>query len=253
MVGDMKTTVALRLSVFLIMVTLGYSTVAHAAEAPASRPATTRPSTGPASRPSNGNGHSDLDDWLIQPPTRVKSGVELVDDLHKKRDGAGLKKLIASDDTNVAMRAVTALADVDGVDSISAAFADKRVQVRYMAVSVLGNSKDPAQLDKLAKFLKDDAPSVRIAAVRGISQFPNFASFDYLFDALDDSDAGVRRSALGAIEDRVGLRFPVFKVDDPIEKRKAASAQMRARVNKMVPHSDRSDKGEKLHENSNKK
>jgi HEAT repeat protein len=122
-----------------------------------------------------------------------------------------------------------------------------------MAVSGLGNSGDPAQLQTLSDFIQNDpAPDVRIAAVRGVSNIRDFSIFDHLYPALNDPEESVRKAALGAIEDRIGLKFPEYNPDGSASARAAAITRIRATVSRMKTVFDR-DTDQQNHQNPNRK
>jgi hypothetical protein len=183
--------------------------------------------------------HNELDSEAA-----ANAGVREVVKLQEKKDTGALVQLSKSDDSAVARRAVMALADVGGPDAVRDALSDRRAEVRYAAVTGLGRDGDPAMLPLLAKSAQDPASDVRVAAIRGISNIRDFTIFEHLFPSLNDPDVSVRRSALGAIEDRIGLKFPDYKPEDSASQRGSAIARMRAQVAKMKQVFDRANEYE---------
>jgi hypothetical protein len=99
-------------------------------------------------------------------------------------------------------------------------------------------------LDTLAKYTEDPAPEVRIAAMRGISNIRDFSIFDRLLPMLSDPQPSVRRGAIQAIQDRVGLQFPDYNPDGPAEARGRAIARIRAMLPQMKHVFDRANEFE---------
>jgi HEAT repeat protein len=95
--------------------------------------------------------------------------VKEVKALAAKKDVSGLTQYMKNDDVVAAKRAVTALAELSGVDAISDALNDPRPEVRTAAVSELANRGDLSSLPVLSKYLQDQDPGVRITAVRGMA------------------------------------------------------------------------------------
>jgi hypothetical protein len=196
--------------------------------------------------------------WLRLPPKPddpelSNPGVRKVQELQEKNDTAGLAQLAKSDDSMVARRAVQALASVGGADAIRDSLSDQRPDVRYLAVSGLGSSGDPSQLEALSDFIQNDpAPDVRIAAVRGVSNIRDFSIFDHLYPALNDPEESVRKAAFGAIQDRIGLKFPEYKADGSASVRAPAINRMRATIAGMKSVFDR-DTEQQNHQKSNRK
>lgn len=166
--------------------------------------------------------------------------VQKVVTMQQNNDTAGLAQMSKNEDSVVARRAVQALAAIGGAEAVHDSLSDPRPDVRYMAVSGLGNSGDPGQLDALSDFIQNDpAPDVRIAAVRGVSNIRDFSIFDRLFPALNDPEESVRKAALGAIEDRIGLKFPDYNPDGPSSARAIAINRMRTTISRMKSVFDR--------------
>lgn len=180
--------------------------------------------------------------------------VTKVEEMRTKQDTAGLTQMTKNPDAVVAARAVNALASIGGSDAVRDSLGDSRPEVRYMAVSGLGSAGDVRDLDALSDVIvQDPAPTVRIAAVRGISNIRDFSIFDRLFVALNDPEASVRRAALGAIEDRIGLKFPDYQPDGPGGARAVAINRMRTMISKMKPGFDTTNEVEVGREKANKK
>jgi HEAT repeat protein len=183
--------------------------------------------------------------WQYRPVDELDSeaagndGVRQVVELERKKDASGLTQLARSDDSATARRAVLALADVGGLDAVRGALADKRPEVRYAAVYGLGKAADPSTLPLLSKYAQDPASEVRVGAIRSISNIRDFSIFEHLMPSLNDPDTSVRRAAIGAIEERVGLKFPDYKAEDPPEARARALGRIRASVSKMKGVFDR--------------
>lgn len=177
-----------------------------------------------------------------------------VEEMKTKQDTAALTQMTKNSDSVVATRAVSALASIGGADAVRDSLGDSRPEVRYMAVTGLGSSGDVRDLDALSDVIvQDPAPTVRIAAVRGISNIRDFSIFDRLFVALNDPEASVRRAALGAIEDRIGLKFPDYKPDGPGGTRSAAINRMRTQISKMKMGFDQTNEIDVSREKSNQK
>ncbi len=188
------------------------------------------------------------------PEAAAHPEVAKVEEMRTKQDTAGLNQMIKNPDPVVAARAVNALAGIGGSDAVRESLGDPRPEVRYMAVSGLGSSGDVRDLDALSDVVvQDPAPTVRIAAVRGISNIRDFSIFDRLFVALNDPEASVRRAALGAIEDRIGLQFPDYKPDGPGGARAVAINRMRTTISKMKMGFDQTNEIDVSREKSNKK
>jgi hypothetical protein len=160
------------------------------------------------------------------------AGVREVLALQKKGDVAGLQRMVKSGDAAVASRAVSALAGAGDLGSVGAAMKDPRMEVRYAAVTGLAESDDPGRLEAMAAVLKDPSTEVRIAAVRGISSVRDFSIFDRLIPMLSDPQPSVRKASIGAIEERIGLRFADYDAEAYPEVRARAVARIRA----TVPH-----------------
>jgi HEAT repeat protein len=182
---------------------------------------------------------SDLDSEAAANP-----GVRQVVELQNKKDAAGLAQLARSDDAAVARRAVFALADVGGSDAVRDYANDRRAEVRYAVVTGLGRDADPSALPLLSKYAQDPASDVRVAAIRSISNIRDFTIFDHLYPSLNDPDPSVRRAALGAIEERIGLKFPDYKPEDSSGNRAKAVARMRAQIGQMKQVFDRANQFE---------
>jgi len=188
------------------------------------------------------------------PEAAAHPEVTKVEEMRTKQDTAGLTQMTKNSDAVVAARAVNALASIGGSDAVRDSLGDSRPEVRYMAVSGLGSSGDVRDLDALSDVMaQDPAPTVRIAAVRGISNIRDFSIFDRLFIALSDPEASVRRAALGAIEDRIGLKFPDYQPDGPGGARAIAINRMRTMISKMKPGFDTTNEVEVSREKANKK
>jgi hypothetical protein len=168
--------------------------------------------------------------------------------LQQSGDAAGLAQLAKSSDEVVARRAVTSLASLGNFDLIRNSLNDRRAEVRYAAVSGLGQSGDVRHLDTLAKYAADPAPEVRIAAMRGISNIRDFSIFDHLIPMLSDPQPSVRRGAIEAIQSRVGLQFPDFDPEGSAESRGRAIARIRAMIPKMKKVFDRANEFELRHQ-----
>jgi hypothetical protein len=178
------------------------------------------------------------------PDAAAHPQVREVTQLQQKGDAAGLAQLAKSPDVVVARRAVTSLASMGNFDMIRASLNDRRMDVRYAAVSGLGQAGDVRHLETLSKYTEDPAPEVRIAAMRGISNIRDFSIFDHLIPMLSDPESSVRRSAIQAIQDRVGLQFPDYKPDDSAESRARAIGRIRAMIPKMKQVFDRANEFE---------
>src|SRR2546423_4138947 len=159
--------------------------------------------------------------------------VRRVVEMEKKKDASGLAQMIKSDDSAAAARAVTSLADVSGLDAIRSALDDRRQEIRAAAVSALARNPTVEQLPELDQYTQDRATDVRVAAIRGISNIRDFQIFDHLFPMLSDPEPSVRRAALGAIEDRVGFKFPYYDPNGTPEQRAGAISRMRVQTSKM--------------------
>jgi len=88
---------------------------------------------------------------------------------------------------------------------------DTRVRVRI--ASTLGSSSSEQAIAPLAQMLKSDDPQDRIGAPYGLSITGKPAAIGMLIQALQDTDAGVRVTAVNL------LRFPcIDKLDPNVEK-----------------------------------
>ncbi len=74
----------------------------------------------------------------------------------------------------------------------------RREQFRRRAVTALGRGGSPAGLEVLSVALKDDAPSVRIAALEALDKRGNRRHLPAILGLFRDPDAGVRRAAVDA-------------------------------------------------------
>ena len=173
--------------------------------------------------------------------------VRKVVEMEQKKDSSGLAQMIKSDDSAAAARAVSSLANVSGIDAIRGAFDDRREEVRAAAVTALARNPGVEQLPELDQYAEDPAADVRIAAIRGISSIRDFSIFDSLFRKLSDPQPVVRRAALAAIEDRIGLKFPYYDPNGSPEQRAAAIGRMRTQASKMKQVFDQANEFELKH------
>jgi hypothetical protein len=178
---------------------------------------------------------------VVDPDVAGHPQVREVMKLEQQKDTAGLARLAKSSDEVVARRAVSSLASIGNFDMLRDSLNDRRTEVRYAAVSGLGQSEDVRQLDTLSKYTQDPAPEVRIAAMRGISNIRDFSIFDHLIPMLSDPEPSVRRSAIQAIQDRVGLQFPDYNPESPDGR---VISRIRASVSKMKKVFDRANEFE---------
>ncbi len=148
----------------------------------------------------------------------------------------------------MARRAISALGTAGRFDAVMDSLKDRRPEVRYAAVSSLGDSTDPSRLQTLAQYTQDPAPQVRIAAIRSISNIRDFSMFDHLIPMLSDPQPSVRRSALQAIQDRVGLQFPDFDPEASVAERQKGLNRIRAMVPKMKQVFDQANDFELRHQ-----
>jgi hypothetical protein len=181
------------------------------------------------------------------PEAAAHPQVREVAKLAQNRDVSGLSQLAKSSDEVVARRAVTSLASLGHFDGLRDSLNDRRKEIRYAAVSGLGQAGDIRQLDTLTRYTEDPAPEVRIAAMRGISNIRDFSIFDRLIPMLSDPEPSVRRAAIQAIQDRVGLQFPDYKPNDSADTRGRAIGRIRASVAKMKQVFDRAVEFERRH------
>jgi len=151
-----------------------------------------------------------------------------VQKLKSKNDTTALAPLVKDRDVVVASRAVQALGDLGDSRAVASAMSDSRSEVRFAAASAIGASAGPEHIPALSKVMREDTNrDVRLAAMRSLSSVHDFSIFDHLIAALQDSDPNIRRSALGAIEKRIGLVFPDFKPNGSSESRAQAIAHIR--------------------------
>ncbi len=151
-----------------------------------------------------------------------------VQKLKTAKDAAALAPMIGNRDSVVASRAVLALGDLGDTRAIAGAITDSRPDVRFAAASAIGSSAGPEHIPMLSRAMREDTNrDVRLAAMRSLSAVGDFAIFDHLVAALNDSDPNIRRSALAAIEKRIGLVFPDFKPEGTGESRAKAIAHIR--------------------------
>lgn len=197
--------------------------------------------------------------WWLNRPTIPKDSesaanpnVAKVVEMEQKKDIVGLSSMAKSEDSMAARRAVSALAHVSGPDAMQEYLNDSRPDVRYAAVSGLGNG-DVSQLPKLDQYMQDPASEVRIAAVRGVSNIRDFSIFDHLIPMLSDPSPSVRQSAISAIEERVGLKFPDYKAEGSPAERSAAIGRIRGMIPKMKQVFDQANAFELQHQNPNGK
>jgi HEAT repeat protein len=179
---------------------------------------------------------SDLD-----PEAAANPAVREVVEMAKKNDTEGLARMAKSDDSAVARRAVSSLGSAGRFDALRDSLNDRRPEVRGAAVSSLGSAGD---LQALAPYTKDPDTQVRIAAMRGIASTRDFSMFDHLVPMLSDPQASVRRSALMAIQDRVGLQFPDYNPEGSEESRAKAISRIRATLPRMKQVFDRANEFE---------
>jgi hypothetical protein len=197
--------------------------------------------------------------WWWNKPTIPKDSeaasnpnVAKVVEMEQKKDTTGLSAMAKSDDSMAARRAVSALAQISGPDAMQEYLRDKRPDVRYAAVSGISNG-DVNQLPKLDEYLQDPASEVRIAAVRGVSNIRDFTIFDHLIPMLNDPSPSVRQSAISAIEERIGLKFPDYQADGSASGRAAAIGRIRGMIPKMKQVFDQANAFELQHQHPNGK
>ena len=166
----------------------------------------------------------------LDPEAAANPAVREVVEMAKKNDTDGLARMAKSDDSAVARRALNSLGYAGRFDALRDSLNDRRPEVRYAAVSGLGGSGD---LQAIAPYTKDPDTQVRIAAMRGIANSRDFAMFDHLVPMLSDPQPSVRRAALFAIQDRVGLQFRDFDPEGSDESRAKAIARIRDSIPRM--------------------
>ncbi len=164
----------------------------------------------------------------LDPEAAANPAVREVVEMAKKNDTDGLARMAKSDDSAVARRAVSSLGSAGRFDALRDSLNDRRPEVRGAAG--LGGSGD---LQAIAPYTKDPDTQVRIAAMRGIANSRDFAMFDHLVPMLSDPQPSVRRAALFAIQDRVGLQFRDFDPEGSDESRAKAIARIRDSIPRM--------------------
>jgi HEAT repeat protein len=177
----------------------------------------------------------------LDPEAAANPAVREVVEMAKKNDTDGLARMAKSSDSAVARRAVSSLGSAGRFDALRDSLNDRRTDVRYAAVSSLGGSGD---VQAIAPYTKDPDMDVRIAAMRGIANTRDFSMFDHLVPMLSDPQPSVRRAALLAIQDRVGLQFPDYDPEGSDTSRAKALARIRAMVPKMKQVFDRANEYE---------
>lgn len=175
--------------------------------------------------------------WERRPDTDLDSeaannaDVRQVVELERKADRSGLAQLARSTDPVVARRAVTSLGNIGAGDEVRSVLTDTRTEVRTAALSAMGRAPTVEQLPTLAKAMREDPEStVRVVAMRGVANVPDFSIFDQLVPMLSDPDPSVRKAAIGAIEDRIGLKFSDYQADGSAADRAKAIIRIRATV-----------------------
>jgi hypothetical protein len=162
------------------------------------------------------------------PAVRENPQIKPVLQAAEQKDIPKLQSFVTNNDPIVASRAVTALAGLGHGDVADNAARDNRPEVRTAAVQVLAQRADPAQLPTLAKFMKSDpSPDVRLNALSGVASIKDARAFDPMLDMLNDPSPTLRRAALRALEQKVGMTFSNFDADRPSA---AAIAQIRQSV-----------------------
>jgi HEAT repeat protein len=164
------------------------------------------------------------------PDAAEHPAVKDVTQLAEKKDSNGLLQYTKNDDLVVAQRAVSALGRIGDTDSLRQAMTDTRPEVRSVAVAELADRADASQLPVLGHYLEDSDSGVRLTAIRGIASIRDFSIFDYLVPMLSDPQPAVRRGAIQAIEARMGVKFSDFDPNDP-----AASQRAVSRIRTMLP------------------
>jgi HEAT repeat protein len=96
----------------------------------------------------------------------------------------------------------------------------------------------------LSGYLKDPDPTVQIAAIRSVASIRDFSIFDHLVPMLSDPQPAVRRSALAAIEDRIGLRFSDFDANGSETARLRAIAKIKSTLPNFKQRFDNASKYE---------
>jgi hypothetical protein len=146
----------------------------------------------------------------------------------QKKDIPALQQMASNNDPIVASRAITALANLGDTSVIDRISRNSPQEMRLAAVGALSSSRDPAQIQTLARFASDPSADVRMQVVAGIANIPDFQIFDPLMKMLDDPDPTVRNAAIRAIEDKIGLKFRDY---DP----KYPSQAVISRIKALVP------------------
>jgi HEAT repeat protein len=95
---------------------------------------------------------------------------------------------------------------------------------RWRAVDSLGATGDRSVATHLVPMLRDSDIFVRMAAARHLGQLGAVEATPALIDALDDSEAGVREQALGALRALTGQDLPFDPLAKDAERAKRVKA-----------------------------
>ena len=172
--------------------------------------------------------------WRLTAPSAPSDGdgvaFRRIQDLANNGDDAALVKEASNKDSKAACRAVRVMGRVGtrALPGIRAAMKDTRPEVRQeamIAVSSAGNEGDTPVLSNVVA--ADESAVVRAAAARTLGRMKAYTEVELLLKAMDDDDLNVRRHANAAIVKIIGASVS-FKASDPVEKRRADIASMRA-------------------------
>jgi HEAT repeat protein len=140
-----------------------------------------------------------------------------------------LERSLSDGAAEVRAAAAVALADVRGVEALSAllvAMEDDDAHVRQMAISAIGEIGDVRARERLRRALSDERPEVRFQSVIAFSRVAEDEAAQAIVDAFGDSDPSIRYIAVRCAEERaVGGAEP-------------APAEVLAAAAKMVDDSD---------------
>jgi len=127
-------------------------------------------------------------------------------------------------------------ADEDVIDGLARALQDPSDTVRQAAALALGDVEpSPGQLAFTSELLRASDVGVRRAAVRALLTLDTAQSADRLLPLLDDPDAEVRQSAVGALgfsgDARAGAALGVRLAKDPSPAVRAEAAYHLGKLN----------------------